>query len=176
MCYGLTRFSEDIDLDGFDKSSFFKIIDTFVNVFSQKYSEITYRKAKDTDTVKRAFIHYGGEKPLKIEVSYRKRELNPAECCMMKGILVYSINEIFLMKLNAFSGRDKIRDLYDVTFIYLHYKQNLNPQSISVLRNALAYKGVEQFDYLVKNQHDELIDNEQLSENFLTMYFDIGLC
>jgi predicted nucleotidyltransferase component of viral defense system len=94
----------------------------------------------------------------------------------MKGILVYSINEIFLMKLNAFSGRDKIRDLYDVKFIYLHYKQNLNPQSISVLRNALAYKGVEQFDYLVKNQHDELTDNEQLSENFLTMYFDIGLC
>jgi hypothetical protein len=33
MCYGLTRFSEDIYLDGFDKSSFSKIIDTFVNVF-----------------------------------------------------------------------------------------------------------------------------------------------
>jgi predicted nucleotidyltransferase component of viral defense system len=175
MCYNLTRFSEDIDLDGSDKNTFFSIIDCFVNDFSQKYNGINYRRAKDTDTVKRVFIHYGGDKPLKVEVSYRKKTIDINDCCILNGILVYNIDAIMFMKLNAFNSRDKIRDLYDVTFIYLNYKQNLSHQSIMSLRNSLEYRGIEQFDYLVNNQSDNLINNNELSENFLTMYYDLGL-
>lgn len=174
MCYNLTRFSEDIDLDSTD-TQFFKYIDLFVRAASQRYQGITYRKAKDTATVKRAFIHYGGSKPLKIEVSYRKKSINSSEFCIINGITVYTITNIMLMKISAFQGRDKIRDLFDVVFIYLNYKNYLTSEILCLLRNAVEYKGLEQFDYLIKGQSDPLIDNDTLADGFLTMYYDLGL-
>lgn len=174
MCYGLNRFSEDIDLDGFDKS-FFKYVDSFISQFRVKYPSISYRVGKDTDTVKRVLIHYGGMKPLKVEVSYRRKTISDNEYGKIGNILVYSIESILLMKLNAFNHRDKIRDLYDIVFIYSNYKNNINSSLLFMLRDAVAYKGLEQFDYLIKDQSDELIDNDKLAEGFLSMYFDLGL-
>lgn len=175
LCYNLTRFSEDIDLDGLDKASFFKIVDNFVKVYTQKYNSLYYRVAKDTDTVKRVFIHYGGEKPLKVEVSFRKKVIDSSETCIINGILVYNIQGILSMKIGAFSGRDKIRDLYDIVFIYINYKIYIPQYLLFTLRDAIAFKGLEQFDYLIKNQSDPLINNDELANGFLTMYFDLGL-
>ena len=175
MCYNLTRFSEDVDLDGFDNNNFFKIVEQFVKEFSKKYNKLSFRKAKDTETVKRVFIHYGGNKPLKVEVSYRKRIINNNEYGKINGIVVYNIESVLLMKLNAFNHRDKIRDLYDITFIYINYRNVLNNSIIYMLRDAVAYKGLEQFDYLIRNQSDDLIDSNRLAEDFLTMYYDLGL-
>ena len=175
LCYNLTRFSEDIDLDGLDKANFFKIVDNFIKVYAQKYSSLHYRVAKDTDTVKRVFIHYGGEKPLKIEVSFRKKVIDSSETCIINGILVYNIQGILSMKIGAFSGRDKIRDLYDIVFIYINYKSYIPQYLLFTLRDAIAFKGLEQFDYLIKNQSDPLINNDELANGFLTMYFDLGL-
>ena len=57
-CYGLDRFSEDIDLDSLrsnvPSSRFFGIIDSICS--NEGY---TWRKAKDTSTVRRAFVDYG---------------------------------------------------------------------------------------------------------------------
>lgn len=176
LCYGLTRFSEDIDLDGFD-TRFFRIVDSFIACARNKYPGITYRKAKDTDTVKRAFIHYGGAKPLKVEVSYRVSSSSIAQNDYTKinGIMVYTITNIFLMKLNAFNQRDKLRDMYDVLFIYIHYKGYLNSFLLFGLRDAFQIKGVEYFDYIIRTQSDELIDNNELAESFMTVYYDLGL-
>lgn len=174
LCYGLTRFSEDIDLDGFD-NNFFKIVESFIKQYKCKYPELSYRKAKDTDTVKRVFIHYGNIKPLKVEVSYRRKQLNTNEVTIINNIVVYNIETILSMKLNAFNHRDKIRDLYDIVFIYTNYKSYINNNLLTMLRDAVEYKGLEQFDYLVKNQRDELIDNDTLATAFLAMYYDLGL-
>lgn len=175
FCYGLSRFSEDIDLDGFDKGNFFKIVDSFISNYSFKYEGVSYRKAKDTDTVKRVMIHYGGIKPLKVEVSFRRKSISPNEFGVINGVVVYNIESILSMKLNAFNHRDKIRDLYDITFIYLNYRGVLSLGILFMLRDAVAYKGIEQFDYLIRNQSDELINNNKLAEDFLTMYYDLGL-
>jgi hypothetical protein len=43
------------------------------------------------------------------------------------------------------------------------------------MRSAVEYKGLEHFDYIIKDQHDDLIDNEKLSEDFLEMYDRLGL-
>ena len=43
------------------------------------------------------------------------------------------------------------------------------------MRSALEYKGVEQFDYVMKEQHDELIDENKLAESFLLMFDKLGL-
>lgn len=175
LCYGLTRFSEDIDLDGFDKN-LFNIVDNFIYYMSITYNYIlTYRMAKDTDTVKRALIHYNGEKPLKVEVSYRRKTVEDYEYTCINNILVYNIENLMIMKINAFSHRDKIRDLFDIVYIFSNYKSSLSTITINALRDAVAFKGLEQFDYLIKDQEDPFIDNDILMEGFLGMYYDLGL-
>lgn len=170
-CYNLDRFSEDIDLDARSNKNIKKIIDEFC-----KINNYTYRIAKDTDTVKRFMINYETtEKPLKIEISYRRKDIKDDEITKINGIAVYKINEICLMKGAAYSGRDKIRDLYDVCFICNNYWSELSEDVKSFIRIAVEYKGIEQFEFIIKDQKDELIDNKKLEEDFLKMYDKLGI-
>ena len=170
LCYGLDRFSEDIDLDGREKG-----LETLVAGFCEACG-YSFRVAKKTETVERCFVHYGNEgKPLKIEASFRRKTIDPAETQIVNGILVYNIEPLCIMKINAYTNRDKIRDLYDVTFICKRFFDLLSPQTIALLRSAVEYKGIEQFDFLIKDQQDELIDSGKLAEDFLDMYDRLGL-
>ena len=170
MWYNLSRFSEDIDLDGFSYS-----IEDIVEKFCTK-NKLSYRVAKNTDTVKRYLVQYGGNKPLKIEISYRLKNIDfKADTSIINGILVYNIQKIMLMKLNAYSGRDKIRDLYDVVFIGLNYWSLISEPLKFMLRDTLAFKGLEQFDFLVTDQEDELINNAELAAGFLKLWEKLGL-
>lgn len=170
LCYNLDRFSEDIDLDGRSKG-----FTEWVEKFCGK-NGYSFRIAKNTDTVERCMLNYGNaEKPLKIETSHRRKEIGSDEIKKINGILVYEIESLCIMKINAYTNRDKIRDLYDLTFIYSHYCDRLSPQTMALLRSAVEYKGIEQFDYVIRNQQDELIDSNRLSEDFLNMYNGLGL-
>ncbi|MCL2322015.1 MAG: nucleotidyl transferase AbiEii/AbiGii toxin family protein [Oscillospiraceae bacterium] len=170
LCYALDRFSEDIDLDGKEKG-FAELVEKFC--IDNGYS---FRIAKSTDTVERCMVNYGNnEKPLKIEVSYRRKQIGDEEIEKNNGILVYKIEPLCIMKVNAYTNRDKIRDLYDITFICNHYFNMLSPQAVAILRSAVEYKGIEQFDYIIQNQQDDFIDKEKLSEDFLNMYGILGL-
>ena len=170
MCYGLDRFSEDIDLDGIQKN-----IEDIVRGFCNAY-QYSYRVAKDTNTVKRYMINYGNvQKPLKVEVSYRKKEIKNSEIERINGINVYNINTLCMMKASAYTSRDKIRDLYDICFICNNYFDVLEPQTKAFLQNAVEYKGIEQFDYILSQQKDELIDEKKLAESFLQMFDKLNL-
>ena len=170
MCYGLDRFSEDIDLDSTNKG-----IEKYIQNFCEQHG-YTFRVAKDTDTTKRYLIHYSeAHRPLKIEVSYRKKHIETGKIDSVNGITVYKINEIFGMKINAYNGRDKIRDLYDVVFIVRNFHSELSKERIDMLKDALSFKGLEQFDYLLKTQTDELIDNDKLATEFLDMFDQLDL-
>jgi len=170
-CYNLDRFSEDIDLDAISKRNLKKIIEDFC-----KENSFTYRVVKDTDTTKRFLITYDNTgKNLKIEVSYRRSNINSNEYKRVNEILVYNINEICLMKASAYSGRDKIRDLYDICYICNNYWDELSEDVKSFIRVAVEYKGLEQFEYIIKDQKDELINNIKLEEDFLKMYNKLGL-
>ena len=140
----------------------------------------TFRIAKDTDTVKRYMVDYGGkkdgnEKKLKIEISYRRKTINENEKTVINGIHVYTIEAISIMKANAYSSRDKIRDLYDVSFIVNHYWDSLSEAAQSLIKSCIEYKGIEQFDYLVNQYDDDLIDVDKLAEDFLSMYDKLDL-
>lgn len=166
----LDRFSEDIDLDGKSRD-IGDIIDSFC-----KSNSFSYRIAIDTDTVKRYMVNYANSaKPLKIETSFRRREISDSEINRINGICVYTIDMLCMMKTNAYTGRDKIRDLYDLTFICNSYIDQLSPQTVAFARTAIEYKGIEQFDYITKTQQDELIDIEKLAGDFLAMYDRLGL-
>jgi predicted nucleotidyltransferase component of viral defense system len=172
-CYGLDRFSEDIDFDSKLQSG--ENIVPFLDRFclERKYN---YRVAKNTDTVKRCMIHYNTQnKPLKVEVSHRRKEIPDDETAIIKNITVYKLEPLCIMKVNAYAGRDKIRDLYDLAFIYNNFFEQLSTQTISLIRNAIEYKGVEHFDFLIKDQRDELINSDKLEGDFLQMYDRLGL-
>ncbi|MBR6299155.1 MAG: nucleotidyl transferase AbiEii/AbiGii toxin family protein, partial [Candidatus Gastranaerophilales bacterium] len=165
-CYNLNRFSEDIDLDATKED-----IKPYIKKFCQLQT-YTFRIAKDTATVKRGFINYGNDsRPLKVEVSYRRKEINPSEYTEKNGIQVYSINRLAQMKALAYSSRD----LYDLSFICNNYFVELTEQTILNIKDALAYKGLEQFDYIVNTQNDSLINSDKLLTSFLEMYEKIGL-
>jgi predicted nucleotidyltransferase component of viral defense system len=94
---------------------------------------------------------------------------------VINDILVYSLETLCVLKAYAYSNRDKIRDLYDLAFICNNHFDRLSRQTVALLRTTLDYKGLEHFDYIVKNQPDELIDADKLAEDFLKMYDRLGL-
>ena len=168
-CYGLDRFSEDIDLDGSGNS--------FVNICHKFAMMNNYEciDAKNTEFVKRCMIHYGGIKPLKIEMSARRKIIGQNETIVINGILTYTIDMMAILKVGAYEQRDKIRDLYDVVFIINNYFDKLNMTTKFAIQNAFQYKGLEYFDYITNTQKDELVDINKLTENFLKAYEKVGL-
>ena len=138
QCYGLDRFSEDIDLDASVKN---------IILFARKYCRqngFELREAKNTDTVKRVFITYASDaKGLKVEVSYRRKNISEEEIVRKNGITVYSIDRLASMKAAAYIARDKIRDLYDITFICNHYFDMLSDTTKNLLRDSFEQKGLE---------------------------------
>ena len=72
-------------------------------------------------------------------------------------------------------SRDKIRDLFDVSFIADKYYDQLSPDAKDMLAMALEYKDLGQFDYLIRTQSDPLIDPVQLKDRFLSTLDKVGL-
>lgn len=175
LCYDLNRFSEDIDFDIIQnkasRKQFFNDVDDFCG--SRGYD---YRVSKDTETTQRVYVDYGVVgRPLKIEVSYRRIDIPDNILREIDGIQVYCLDELAGMKASAYSGRDKIRDLYDITFLCTHYWDSLSPAAKDSIRRALEYKDMEQFDYLVETQQDSLIDIGVLEQMFLESFDRLGL-
>lgn len=172
LCYGLTRFSEDIDLDTKLGNNFFNLVKKYCSI-----NQFEYVIKKDTDTTKRVMLHYdfqGEDKTLKIEVSLRNRNLDDSLIQTKNGIKVYKINPLFNLKLNALSGRNKIRDLFDVCFIYNNYSNELSNESIFNLDNTLSNKGLESLFYMIDEQEDPLINKEKLENDLLTVFDNLG--
>lgn len=169
FCYKLDRFSEDIDLDSTNKN-IGKLIKEYCTI--KKYN---FNIKKDTDTVKRFMIEFLENEKIKVEISYRNKNLTKERYMNINGIDVYSIDKIMGMKINAYNSRDKIRDLYDIVFIMKNYKEQIPELLIEQLRDSFQYKGLEQFDYLIKTQDDSLLDKDMLAENLLEIFDDLGL-
>jgi hypothetical protein len=80
-----------------------------------------------------------------------------------------------MLKTNAYAARDKIRDLYDISFICDKYFDSLSETVVDLLRVAVGMKGLENFDYIVREQSDELIDPGKMLDMFLKMHDSLGL-
>lgn len=169
--YNLDRFSEDIDLDSTDESSIKKIVDDFCT-----QRGFTYNHKKDTGVTQRFMIVYDDPwKPLKVEVSYRERNIPPSKYRFDKGVAVYTIDALANKKAGAYQGRDRLRDLFDVSFLINNYFSELSDDTIDRLIEAFQHKGLEHCDYIIDQQKDPLIDPDKLSEAFLDAYDKIGL-
>lgn len=167
--YYLDRFSEDIDLDS-TNTHLEKIIKEYC-----KINSYSYNVKKDTPFVKRYMVEYDTNRKIKVEISYRNKFLNDKDFSEKDGIKIYNIDKLFGMKLNAYNSRDKLRDLYDIIFIFNNYRNQLSEFAIDQLKDSLAYKGLEQFDYLIKTQDDDLINKDRLANDFLEMFDSLEL-
>ena len=175
LCYSLNRFSEVIDLDAASTTisqERFKH-DILRICAANRYN---CRIGKYTPTAKKAYIDYGHpDKPLKVELSLRRKVIPDNLVCTKNGIQVYTLDEMARLKAAAYNGRDKIRDLYDVTYIITHFYDSLGESARDALRTALEYKDLEQYDYIVRTQKDELIDPEVIETMFLESFDKLGL-
>jgi predicted nucleotidyltransferase component of viral defense system len=112
LCYKLDRFSEDVDLDSRGER-----IERYVSGFCEKYN-YRFRMAKDTPVTERFMIYYHSDnRPLKVEVSHRRRAISPSEYSVANGMMVFNIDSLCVMKSSAYLGRDRIHDVYDLAFI-----------------------------------------------------------
>lgn len=171
LAYGLNRFSEDIDLDGEKRR-----LKGFVEQYSRKH-DFSFCIAKDTPTIEQFMLTYEPAicKPLKIEISYRSRNIPAYTHHRVDGIEVYTIDHICQLKTGAYQGREKIRDLYDICFICNQYFDSLSDSAKEQLKAALTYKGFDYFDYVTSTQEDSLIDKNALAELYLKMFEKLDL-
>jgi hypothetical protein len=171
MCYKLNRFSEDLDFDSLKKG--FSTVGTVENFCAAHgYS---FQLVENTDTVQRGFIHYGGRKPLKVETSYRNCSIGDDEFGIVDGIQVYSIERLAQMKASAYGNRDRIRDLFDLSFIVNTYWDDLSTSTRNSIKDVMLGKGIDQFEYLLQDELDELINVDDLLDSFLNAYEKAGL-
>lgn len=156
LCYGLDRFSEDIDLDGIRKVDLQQDI---IDGCAAMGRICTIRVAKDTDTVLRYLIDYNSihdrAYPLKLEISFRNRSAllkKFTSIVTVKGMRVYSLKDLINMKLVAFINRDKARDFYDLYWCLRAYPEVISKDMAGQLLEALHYKGVEEMIEILKEE------------------------
>lgn len=173
LCYGLDRFSEDVDLDAVSEN-IISICDSYC-----KQNKITFTTKKNTQIVKRCYIHYGkaDNQKFKCEVSYRRGMIDYNRTQYVNGILTYKVNELLAQKCFAYQGRDKVRDLYDIVYLCKHFSNQFSQYELSNVRETLLYKnGLAQFDYLERNSpKDPYVDMQSLSDNFLALCYALHI-
>lgn len=143
LCYGLDRFSEDIDLDGRKKVN---LQNRLASVLERVTRTHDIRIVKDTDTVQRLKIRYETAKAtgtLKVEVSYRQG-FTDTDIVSIDGVKTYAVARLIEQKLNALEGRTTARDLYDVAFLAERYAKEFSPAALErALRIASDVNALE---------------------------------
>lgn len=159
LYYGLNRYSEDIDLDAkTNNMNVAKILKA-----NKNFKDYNITIKKDTDTVFRAMLDYGrqshlGNYPLKIKASSRNKtflQQGILTYTNIDGVNVYNISELIDMKIAAFNGRDKIRDLYDLNFLLNKYFEHFDHKQLWQINERIAYCGVDELNLLLADEIKE---------------------
>ncbi len=171
QCYGLELFpAAEIELDSTAQD---------VIPFAKKFCETYHyelKVAEDRKSLKKCLIQYGdADHPLPLEVSYHSRHISENEITKINAITVYTMDRIAQMKAVAYAARSRIRDLYDMLFICNAYFDSLSPETKNLLTDIWSYKGIKEFDHLVKTQSDPLIEKSKLASDFLEAVSKLGI-
>lgn len=166
LCYGLDRFSEDLDFDSPKKFSITRRVEHTFAKFSPVYEVKT---VKDTATVQRLKSHYQGvhgDRLLKIETSFRHSP-SPDTVVIINGIRTYTIGTLIDQKIDALIGRTAARDLYDVAFLARTYRSDFSEASIQKLTALMVDVDTIEYRFLEAFEEDELMDEKMLPELLL---------
>lgn len=117
VCYGLDRFSEDLDFDAPKKLNLESRMESALSRFTSK---LKITRTKDTDTVQRYRLEYEYGSTLgrlKVEVSCRDASAAADDVIEVAGVRTYRVSRLIEQKLNALENRTAARDLFDVHFL-----------------------------------------------------------
>ena len=137
LCYGLDRFSEDLDFDSPKKLNLESRIE---NVLRPMTKELRITRTKDTDTVQRYRVEYEtteAQGRLKAEISFRDA-VAAEDVVERNGIRTYRAARLIEQKTNAMENRTTARDLYDVHFLATHFRADFEPEVIARLQALTA--------------------------------------
>jgi predicted nucleotidyltransferase component of viral defense system len=126
FCYGLDRFSEDLDFDSIKPLNLEHSIEDIFTQLGKSRPEFrnpNISLTKKTDTVRRYRVTYGDSITLKIETSLRSTP-DDKDIIELNGILTYRVSVLVKQKLSALHGRTTARDLHDVVFLYEHFYED----------------------------------------------------
>lgn len=163
LCYGLDRFSEDLDFDAPKK---FNIAGRVEKILSQKTKSHNIRTVKDTETVQRLKAHYTGltsDRLLKIETSFRTPPTEE-QTTVIDGIRTYSVGTLIEQKINALEHRTAARDLYDIAFLTRQYAKEFSSGSLQKLGELIADVDAVEQRFQEAFEEDEILDASRLTE------------
>lgn len=168
--YQLSRHSVDLDFDAKTKKDISNAIKKAAEEISGE--KVFIRKSKDTDTVQRFFLHLGSENthnPLKIETSFRRRNLNlEKETIQKDGINIYKIATLAELKLQTIvgtpekPGRMKARDIFDANFLFTNYQNAISPTTGLMVSDVLENKGINALEAYYKESATETDGNTKI--------------
>jgi predicted nucleotidyltransferase component of viral defense system len=168
LCYGLDRFSEDLDFDAPKK---FNITGRVEKVLSRYAHEFTVKTVKDTETVQRLKVHYRNEavdRLLKIETSFRQSP--STEFVEIRGgIKTYKVSGLIDQKLAALVGRTKARDLYDVAFLVRTYRDHFSKEALQNLATITHDLNELEGRFRLAFEDDSILRIEHLQELVLQL-------
>lgn len=168
LCYGLDRFSEDLD---FDAPKRFNISNRVEKVLSRMASDFEIKTVKDTETVHRLKIHYRTEtidRLLKIETSFRQPP-NANDIVEIDGIKTYRIGALISQKMGALVGRTKARDLYDVAFLTRNYRTEFSAEASAKLAELMADMSAMESRFSLAFEDDTILRPKLLPELLLQL-------
>jgi len=162
LAYGLDRYSDDLDFDSSVQLNLEKKIQSSAEKQNIAINSIVLKK--DTKTTKRYIVAYQSEEGrarLKIETSFRDDEIDKAAINIIEGIKTYKIGMLVGQKLQAAENRDKVRDLYDISFLANNYGSEFSGKQFARLAELSKDP-----DYLVtkyKEDHREYLALQDIS-------------
>lgn len=166
LCYGLDRFSEDLD---FDANKKFNLSGRIESIMARKAEEHTVKTVKNTDTVQRLKIHYiqkGVDRLLKLEVSLRD-EIKNDDVVLIDGIKTYKVARLIEQKIEALLNRTKARDLYDVSFLLRQYRTEFTLKAVERLQLAVQDMNQLEARFRPAFEDDDLVDEDELTHILL---------
>lgn len=167
LCYGLDRFSEDLD---FDCAKSLNLESSIAAVFAQlgktqanlRNPEISV--TKDTQTVKRYRIIYAGDINLKLETSLRGTPKDE-DLIELNGILTYKIEKLIQQKLRALNGRTAARDLHDVIYLYEHFFDSFEESDLDEIEALYRNQSAVIDEYNSAYSEDTILSTSDLLDD-----------
>ena len=157
----------------------YKTLDNIKNFLKYELTKYYFLDKENKDF--RAMLDYGGQShlgndPLKIEVRDRNKiflQQGSLTYTNIDEINVYNISELIDMKIAAFNGRDKVRDLYDLNFLLNKYPEYFNHKQLWQINERIAYCGADELNMLLADEvkKHKLISNENIDLNNFVQNF-----
>jgi hypothetical protein len=177
-CYSSLRPVDYLNFDA-ENSNLIDLANDFCKIHS-----LLLIVDKNTTDEKRCTLHMKNmDEYLEMRASYRHKNISSSKILEKNGIRTYNIDTLFSRKVSDFCGRNLLRDIYDVCFIFKNYYEQLTPNSLSTLQIVLPYKAFDYVDYLIENQPYEKsnrginfdFDAKILAQDFMDMFDKLGV-